>query len=276
MTWIGFKFDTVAMQIQMPQEKIDNTVLLLRDWHKRTSATHHQLQQLLGLFFHIAQCCRPARLFLSRLLGTFRAAPAHGSISLNVDFQKDVSWFQSFLPAYNGIHLIPFNRPVEPERVEVDSCLTGCAGIWGQEYYHECFPGFITESHHHISRLEMLNITVAVKLWEAQWKHKLMNIVCDNSAAVNVLQSGRGCDSFLLSYEREIWYWSALHDFEIRVSHAPGLAMSRVDALTPLLDKMAGCPSGAPYDRNESVAGHGLPSQSLCWSQCPATLSFLS
>ncbi len=78
----------------------------------------------------------------------------------------------------------------------------------------------------------MLNITVAVKLWGVQWKHKVVNIVCDNSAAVNVLQSGRGRDPFLLSYAREIWYWSALHDFEIRVSHAPGLAMSWVDALS--------------------------------------------
>ena len=56
-----------------------------------------------------------------------------------------------------------------------------------------------------IGHLEMLNVLVAIKVWCEQLSNKTEVIHCDNIAVVHVLQSGRGCDKYLLAVARKIW-----------------------------------------------------------------------
>lgn len=230
MIWIGIEFDSILMQMRMPQHKIEETLALCRSWRTKAHATRSQLQKLLGKIFHIAQCCRPARLFVSRMLDTLRAAPLHGQAALDAEFKKDIEWFLSFLPMYNGIHLM---QP-EPADItlEVDSCLSGCGGICGTQYYHTTFPDFILDRDLHISQLEMLNVAVAVKLWASTWTNHRVIIYCDNSAAIAVLQSGRGRDHFLLACARQVWYYAARYDCQIEPRHKPGVEMETADSLS--------------------------------------------
>lgn len=230
LQWIGVEFDTVKMQIRMPKRKIDDTLSLLTNWSHKHRCTRTHLRKLLGKLFHIAQCCKPARLFVSRMLGTLRSAPQEGYVTLSTDFQKDIQWFLAFLPLYNGVHLIQTQQP--RIQVEVDSCLTGCGGMCGQEFYSTLFPDYILDEQWHISRLEMLNILIAVKLWAAQWISAAVTIYCDNSAAVAVLTHGRSRDSVLLSCAREIWYYCARYDINLEVVHKPGVDMITADALS--------------------------------------------
>lgn len=232
MPWIGIEFDTLAMEIRIPQAKLTDTLTLLRTWAVKTAATRHQLQQLLGKLFHIAQCCKPARLFLGRMLDTLRSAPTQGDVPLDADFQKDIHWFLTFLPTYNGIHMM---QPRLPEiYIDADSCLSGCGAICAGQYYHRPFPDFIVQQSRHISQLEMLNLVIAMKVWAARWHNQVVTIYCDNSAAVTVLSTGRSKDSFLLACAREIWWHSAKHDLAIQPRHRPGASMQVADALSRL------------------------------------------
>jgi len=230
MVWIGIEFDSLLMQISMPKTKIDDTLSLCSTWQFRTQATRSHLQQLLGKLFHIAQCCKPARLFVSRMLDTLRAAPATGHIPLDAAFKKDLDWFLSFLPLYNGIHLI---QPEPDLQLEVDSCLTGCGGIYGHELYHTTFPSFVIERNHNISQLEMLNLAIAIKLWSsAAWTNHRVVVYCDNAATISILQTGRGRDPFMLACARQIWHYSARFDFQLVPRHCPGTEMTAADALS--------------------------------------------
>ncbi len=230
MTWIGVEFDTNKMVMRVPEFRIEETLTLVRSWACKAQATRHQLQQLLGKLFYISQCVRPARLFVSRMLDTLRTTPPQGHIRLDEEFQLDVLWFIRFLREYNGVHLIA--PPISHEIAQVDSCLTGCGGIFRQEYYHTTFPESVLREFRPICHLEMLNILVAARAWAAQWEHKTVIIQCDNSTATNVLSSGRGRDPFLLRCAREIWYLSAKHNFTVVPTHVPGSQMQAADALS--------------------------------------------
>ena len=228
--WIGLEFDSVAMELRMPKHKIDDTIALLRQWSHASRATLSQLRKLLGKLFHLGQASRPVRLFLNRMLETLRRAPPVGSIALDDSFQRDVAWFLAFLPSYNGIHLLDASPP--SFIVEIDSCLTGCGGLSGGQFYHAQFPQFVLDQEIAISQLEFLNAVICVKLWHHGWAHSRVRIHCDNAAAVSVLNTGRGRDPFLLKCAREIWLLAALNDFEVEMVHTPGTLMSSADALS--------------------------------------------
>ena len=174
LTWIGVEFDTELMEMRIPEQKVKETLRLVREWALRQSATRLQLQSLLGKLLHISQCVKPARLFVSRMLETLRSAPPTGYAALDPEFQRDIDWFLRFLPSYNGIHLI--NTPVGDEHVELDSCLSGCGAIYRGEYYHEVFPEHILAQNMPICQLEMLNIVVASRTWAPRWRDKTIII----------------------------------------------------------------------------------------------------
>ena len=104
----------------------------------------------------------------------------------------------------------------------LDACLTGVGGLCGQEMYHAELPPWLPREAHHITHFEMVNIVVTPKLWKTQWEHKQITIFCDNMACVQVLQTDRGRDAFLLQCAREIWLLSALYDFTLIVQHRLG------------------------------------------------------
>ncbi len=149
MVWLGIEFDTVKMEIRIPNSKIIAATHLLRPWNIKTKTTS---------LFHIAQCVRPARLFVSCMLDTLRQAPRHGYTTLSAEFHKDVAWFLQFLSCYNGVSIIEA-QPIDAT-VEFDSCLTGCVGISGTTFYSTKLPDFILEQNHIIVHLEALNIVV--------------------------------------------------------------------------------------------------------------------
>ena len=155
------------------------------------------------------------------MLITLRNTPHRGWVPLDEDFKRDVRWFMAFLPDYNGVHLLDSNLRTS-HHVELDSCLTGCGAIFGDQYYHNPYPDFITQQNRPICHLELLNIVIAAKIWCTEWRHRTVPVFCDNMTAVQVLRNGR---------TREIWLLSATYDFELTVSHKPGADMLAADAL---------------------------------------------
>jgi hypothetical protein len=218
------------MQMSIPQAKIDETLILLRTWEKKTTASRQQLQQLLGKLFHIAKCVKPARLFVGRMLDTLRRSPLSGFTPLDDEFQKDIFWFLQWIALYNGVHLMKHIDYYT--KAFVDSSLTGCGGICGHQIYHAEFPDFILDMDLDIVHLEMLNIVLACKLWANVWSNAAVEIFCDNAPAVCVLQNGRSKDNYLLKCAREIWLICVTNDISLKVTHKPGHEMDIPDALS--------------------------------------------
>ena len=228
--WIGIIFDTVKMAMEIPEEKLCEIKELMITWKGKAAATKHELQIVLGKLHFISRCCKPGRLFVSRMLNTLKASPTEGRVKLSSDFQKDITWFASCMPLYNGIELIGDTK--YQFTLEADSCLTGGGAISGAYCYAKPYPASVTAAGHHISRLELLNVVVALKLWSTMYQGSTVKVYCDNSAAVALLQNGKGHDDFMVSCAREAWLTAVTGNFRILPQHRPGEDMGAADSLS--------------------------------------------
>ena len=125
VTWLGIEIDTDHMEIKLPSDRLEEILTLVRQWRQKKSCSLHELQKLLGKLHYVGRCCKPARLFVNRILDTLRGAHGMPSelIPLGPDFIKDICWFTDFLSQYNGKSLIKQAKIDYTARL--DSCLTG-------------------------------------------------------------------------------------------------------------------------------------------------------
>jgi hypothetical protein len=228
--WIGIIFDTLKMTMEIPPAKLEEIRRLLLEWQGKHRATRRELQSILGKLHFISRCCKPARLFVSRMLATLRRAHATPIVELGDEFMKDINWFIVSMPSYNGIQYIP--PPEHNFTLEVDACLTGTGGVSLPYYYQAIIPDFIQADQHAISQLEFLNIVVAIKLWGERYKDATLRVFCDNMAAISVLLTGKGVDKMMLSCAREIWLASVKWNINILPYHKPGKDMLIPDTLS--------------------------------------------
>ena len=261
VVWIGVKFDTLKMTMEIPPEKRAEVLQEVTVWLQEKRISLRQLQKLLGKIFHATKCCQPARLFCNRLLDGLRVAYREGTISIGSDMRMDLFWLLSFLAKFNGQHLM---RPQQPAHIiTVDSCLTGGGGAWNQNMYKVQYPQTILDCGFHISQLEMYNLLLAVRWWQTQLKHKNVQLQCDNAATVAVLQAGRSSDPLMRGCAREVWLLCCLHDIEITVRHIPGTQNEVADTLSRahLGETQAKALEKLQHDRG--TIAHDLPSSLL-------------
>ena len=126
-----------------------------------------------------------------------------------------------------GKQLLPYQH-----QVELDACLSGCGAVAGDQFYATPFPPSVLVEAHTITHLELLNITVAVKMWRERWSGWTVQIYFDNLNSVFVLQSGRSQDKFMRSCAREIFLLTASSDIKLEICHRPRLQMIWADALS--------------------------------------------
>ena len=101
--------------------------------------------------------------------------------------------------------------------------------IWSIGQYHGQGTPLLTGQLFHLP--QCLNLVIAIRLW-APLLASHVKVLCDNSAAVSVVQTGRGHAPFLLACAREIWRATALFKFELCVAHLPGTYNHHADILS--------------------------------------------
>ena len=155
-----------------------------------------------------------------------------GSVPLDSEFHKDLSWFKDYLAQCNGIFMIqPSSKPHQV--INADASLSGGGAIYKNNCYHTTFPDFIMEQGLSICHKEMLNCLISIKLWAHLLADTTITLYCDSMVTINVLTSARGRDQFLIKAAREIWLASARHNIYIIPVHKPGCLMEGgADALS--------------------------------------------
>ena len=221
MVFLGVQFDTCKMEVS--EERCVEVKTLLAQWERKVEATKRELQSLFGVLQFVAACVRPGRIFLARLLNELRECPEVGSIKVSEELRQDVRWWKEFMKVYNGVSLMPEAHWSEPDAViSCDACLDGAGGWFEGSYFHAQFPKFIKDQHLHINALEMLTLTVALKLWGRHLVRKKILMYCDNWSSVVVAQTGKARDKFLQACLREIVFTQARHGFEVKFRHIEG------------------------------------------------------
>ena len=234
MTFLGVGFDTLSMTMFVTEERLAELHDLSFLYLNARKITKRQLQSVIGKLMFAAKCVPPARIFINRLLNALRKLQ-HRSHRIRLDCQmkRDLMWWSKFLPAFNGISLLPDSTWSSTDSViQCDACLTGAGGIFGNLAFHHKFPPFISDQHLHINALELLTITVALKLWANQLAGKKIQINCDNLVSVQAINSGHCINEFMQQCLRELVFTLSLHNVQLRAVHVPGETNRLADLLS--------------------------------------------
>ena len=230
MEWLGFLFDTEAMSITLPSDKLRDIITMASAWKTKQRATRRDLQQLAGKLNHISQCVVPARKFMCRILAALRAAPQCGTIKVSEPLRHDVAWFAEYAATCNGRLLM--EDPLPTFGIQCDACLEGGGGFSDTHFYSTQFTDPIF-SDMHISQIEAFNILLAIKTLLPQNARSLCVVITtDNSAAMHTLNTGKTRDPILAACSRELWLFAAVRELKVVVNHAPGASLVLADALS--------------------------------------------
>ena len=149
-------------------------------------------------------------------------------VALTPEAQRDINWIQKFLPSFNGVAIFD-HRPIAHE-IELDACLQGLGARWGSQVF--AFPLPLGYLNYNIAHLEMLNILVALRVWNNCWAKSRIRIACDNEAVVCVLGLGPTRDLTLAAIARNIQLQLATWDINLQVIHIPSKENQIADLLS--------------------------------------------
>ena len=194
----------------------------------RPAALKRELQSLLGKLLYISKCVKASRVFLNHMLDLLRAMGNQKSITLTTDFKRDLRWFQSFVPQFDGKAF--FDHPKIDHEIELDASLQGLGARWGLQVYALSIPlGF---NQYNIVHLEMMNILVAIRTWSQAWTGKTLLVHCDNAAVVSVLTTGVTKDLTPAAKARNITMEVAKLDINLHSVHIAGKINVVADCLS--------------------------------------------
>ena len=180
LTCLGISIDLDANTLSIEQNKLYE---IYAECLQISTKTRKKIQSLLGKLMYLHKIIKPARIFVNRILATFRNNFTERKIKLSKEFFQDLNWFFTFLPSKIFKSPIPDNN-----QLFIDACLTGVGGIWGHRVYAAPIPQF-QDFHPSITHLEMLNLLVALHIWANHWAQSSVYIFCDNMAVVQVASS---------------------------------------------------------------------------------------
>ena len=233
LTCLGIHIDIAANTLSIDSDKLRHIYMECIHASKKTTLSRKAMQSLLWKLLYLHKCVLPARTFINRILDLFRRNSQARKIHLDSGFHKDIQWFISFLPNFNGVTYLRKTSIPHFDSLHLDASLTGLGGTWSNRVYATpvlSVPGFNLGIVH----LEMFNIVIALRLWAKFWAHSYVRIYCDNMAVVQVVKTSKTRDRFLAACVRNIWFLSATWDIKLDIKHIPGKHNTIADLLSRL------------------------------------------
>lgn len=223
MSFLGVLFNTLQMSMEITPDRMKEIRFLLKTWLNKDQATLREVQALLGKLNFIGACVKSSRVFISRLLNWLRELymlEKQDRHDIPIQVRRDILWWNTFLPKYNGISLMSLGNWSSPDAIfSSDACLEACGGFWNGHFFHSRFPEHILRQRLHIGALEMLSLVLCLHLWGQHLQHMKIVVLCDNQSVCVTLNTGKARCPWLQSCLREISYYAAINEFEIRAQH---------------------------------------------------------
>jgi len=234
MEFLGIQFNTVNMTLSITPARLVELRSLLDEWRVKKSASRKEIQSLVGKLQFAARCVPAGRLFISRILDLLKGLREAGHRKrIGSEFKKDLNWWWTFLDTFTGVSLMLDQEWLAPDTlISTDSCLLGGGGWIHGEFFAFSFPEFLLSREWHINALELLVLSIGLRLWAPSFKGKKLKFLCDNEATVSVVNSGRCKDAVMLSLLREIAFVCATNDCLVKAIHLPGVDNRLADALS--------------------------------------------
>ena len=114
MIFLGITLDTVKLTLEIPRPKVKEVLLLLEKWLIKQFVRRKEVESLIGKLTFLSTCVRPGKVFVSRLLNFLRGLPKSGQVHVCPEVHKDIIWWKTYLPFFNGVSMMPLEPWPEP------------------------------------------------------------------------------------------------------------------------------------------------------------------
>ena len=255
ITFTGIELDSVAMELRLPKDKLTRMKAELASWRGKKACKKRELLSLIGVLSHACKVVRAGRTFLRRLIDlSMMAAHLEHFIRLNREARSDIEWWFQFSAEWNGVAMM---RAAQAARTTA-TVTSDASGSWGcgaycnSQWFMLPWEGPIKECH--ITAKELVPIVVAAAVWGQDWQGQTVQVWCDNTAVVNIINKGSSRDKDAMHLARCLAFIEAKFDLELVASHIKGVNNSVADALSrdnltlfrSLLPQAASEPTGIP------------------------------
>ena len=231
--FLGLELDSVKLQIRLPQEKLDRLLDLLAAWRGRKACRKRELLSLVGSLSHACKAVRSGRAFLRRLIDLSTTAKhLDHFVRLNADARSDIEWWFKFAGSWNGITMMQaIIRSAPSTTLTSDASGNwGCGAFAGRSWFNLRWADQLLE--HNITRKELVPIVVAAAIWGEKWRGSTVQVLCDNSAVVSIVNSNTSRDKEVMHLLRCLAFISARFQFILVATHLPGQLNAAADALS--------------------------------------------
>ena len=99
LVYLGVLFDSKALQMRVPPEKLAEKQSEIGQWRRKTTMTRKTLQSLLWKLIWISKVVRLARVFMRRLLhqlSTISSLSDNMKVKLYDESRKDLKWWARY------------------------------------------------------------------------------------------------------------------------------------------------------------------------------------
>ena len=106
--YLGFIIDSERMEIRISEDRLIDIMKELHRFLNRRTCSKRELLSLVGKLIFISRVVRSGRTFVRRIIDlSKRIKHLHHRVRLNKACRDDILWWNSFLPIWNGVSLIP-------------------------------------------------------------------------------------------------------------------------------------------------------------------------
>ena len=234
LIFLGILIDTLQLELRLPEEKMSEIKALLKEWERKQSCTKRALLRLVGKLAHAAKVIPPGRTFLRRMIDTAHSVTdLDHHIKLKAEFHSDLYWWREFMHRWNGKSFMESHIKYWCPRIHFSTDASGkwgCGALWGNKWI-QC-PWQNHWSNKGITIKEMLPIVLACALWGHEWRHKQVEVACDNQAVVEVLKKRTSKDKDIMHMLRCLHFFLAIHNIQLRATHISGCNNTAADAIS--------------------------------------------
>ena len=236
LIYLGIEIDAENMVLRLPEDKFKSLFLLLQEWHTKKKCTTRELLSLIGKLSFASKIIPSGRTFLRRLIDLAKSvSKLHHHISLNLDAQKDIEWWQKFLPSWNGKCKI-----LDPESSVAANfdLFTDASGSLGFGIYFDgkgiscAWPDHL--KGYSIQWKELFPIYIACFIWAKPLAGKRILFHCDNASVVDIWSTHSSKCPHLANLLRKMFFIATINEFKVNVTHIPGIDNSIADCLSRL------------------------------------------
>ena len=226
LVYLGVLFDSVAMEMRVPPDKLAEIKSEISNWSRKSTITKRNLQSLLGKLFWVSRVVRLSRVFMGRLLQQLRDMVNTGDntkVKLSEEARRDLKWWDRFLDHFNGVQMIFDEDPFPLELGQLldrpfdvyagDATPMGGGGFYGKRYWSRMLPRDLQDPALPIHVKEFIVLIVSSRLWGQEWTGRAVTLFCDNDAVVDTVNHKKPKDPALLSLLREFFFIAVTHNF---------------------------------------------------------------